>query len=186
MAAAAFGFDDVERRARELAAASYTRPASNLPPELQAIGYDQYRDIRFKPDRALWRDAKLPFEVMFFHQGWFYEHAGAVHEVAGEQVRDDRLRRAHFDYGQNKLDAAEAERPGLRRLSRALSRCTRRRYKDEVVVFLGASYFRALGRTSATACRRAGSRSTPPAPRGEEFPRFTDSGSSGRRPGATA
>jgi glucans biosynthesis protein len=69
---AAFGFDDVALRARQLAATSYKKPDVNLPKELQELTYDQYRDIRFKPDRAWWRSAKLPFELMFFHQGLYY------------------------------------------------------------------------------------------------------------------
>jgi len=39
---------------------------------LQELTYDQYRDIRFKPDRAWWRSSKLPFELTFFHQGLYY------------------------------------------------------------------------------------------------------------------
>ena len=31
------------------------------------LSYDDYRDIRFRPDRALWQDR--PFELMFFHAG---------------------------------------------------------------------------------------------------------------------
>ena len=71
---AAFGFDDVGSRARQLAASSYKKPDVNLPKELQELTYDQYRDIRFKPDRAFWRSAKLPFELAFFHQGLYYNY----------------------------------------------------------------------------------------------------------------
>ena len=47
-----------------------TESASRKPPaELAALTYDQYRDIRFRPDHALWRSESLPFELMFFHLG---------------------------------------------------------------------------------------------------------------------
>ena len=69
LAAQAFDFDDVAARARDLAAAAYKAPASTLAPELRDLDYDAYRDIRFKPESALWRKEKLPFELMFFHAG---------------------------------------------------------------------------------------------------------------------
>ena len=102
---AAFAFDDVALRAKALAAASYKKPDVTLPKELQELTYDQYRDIRFKPDRAWWRAAKLPFELMFFHQGLYYNHAVRLHEVSSEGVRDIRFDPELFDYGANHLDA---------------------------------------------------------------------------------
>jgi len=72
--ATAFGFDDVAVKARDAAAAAYRAPASTLPPELRELDYDAYRDIRFKPEQALWRAEKLPFELMFLHAGRGFEH----------------------------------------------------------------------------------------------------------------
>ena len=45
------------------------RPPSTCPTQLRELDYDAYRDIRFRPEKALWRAEKLPFELMFFHQG---------------------------------------------------------------------------------------------------------------------
>jgi len=61
--ACGFGFEDVATRARQLANASFKESDFKLPKELQELDYDHFRDIRFKPDRAVWRDAKLPFEL---------------------------------------------------------------------------------------------------------------------------
>ena len=47
-----FGFDDVDRRAKAAAAAPFVKSSNALPKELQELTYDQYRDIRYKPDRA--------------------------------------------------------------------------------------------------------------------------------------
>src|SRR5260221_60971 len=55
---AAFGFDDVARRAAELSARPYHAPAA-MPKALQELTYDQYRDIRFKPAKAIWRGTNL-------------------------------------------------------------------------------------------------------------------------------
>ena len=67
--AAAFGLDDVGARASSMAARSYKAPVDNMPTQLRELDYDAYRDIRYRPDKALWRAEKLPFELMFFHQG---------------------------------------------------------------------------------------------------------------------
>lgn len=39
--AAAFGFDDVAARARQLAASSYKAPPKNIPKKLASLSYDQ-------------------------------------------------------------------------------------------------------------------------------------------------
>jgi glucans biosynthesis protein len=170
---AAFAFDDVALRAKALAAASYKKPDVTLPKELQELTYDQYRDIRFKPDRAWWRAAKLPFELMFFHQGLYYNHAVRLHEVSSEGVRDIRFDPELFDYGANHLDAK-----ALRGLGYAGFRVhysiNSPRYKDEVLVFLGASYFRALGRGQRYGLSARGLAIDTALMSGEEFPRFTE------------
>ena len=76
----AFGLDDVAARAAKLAAAPYRKPDKSLPAAMKALDYDQFRDIRFRPDRAMWRNLKLPFEIMFFHRGWFYEDPVVIRE----------------------------------------------------------------------------------------------------------
>src|SRR5882724_4675302 len=69
--ASAFGFDDVATRAQKQAQAPYKSAERPPPAELKALSYDEYRDIRFRPDHALWRPEGLPFELMFFHIGKF-------------------------------------------------------------------------------------------------------------------
>src|SRR5690242_11284136 len=56
----AFTLDDVAAKAEKLAGAAYQKPNTSLPKALKSLTYDQYRDIRFKPERALWRNRKLP------------------------------------------------------------------------------------------------------------------------------
>src|SRR5690606_33840721 len=53
---AIFGFEDIAERARVLAAAPYQPPGNALPKELKQLSYHQYKDIRFNPQAAYWRD----------------------------------------------------------------------------------------------------------------------------------
>ncbi len=170
---AAFSFDDVALRARQLAAVSYTKPDGGLPKELQELTYDQYRDIRFKPDRAWWHASKLPFELMFFHQGLYYNYPVRMHEVSSDGVRDIRFDPDLFDYGANKLDPKALRGLGYAgfRVHYAINSP---KYKDEVLVFLGASYFRALGKGQRYGLSARGLAIDTGLMSGEEFPRFTE------------
>ena len=80
-AAQAFGFDEVAQRAAGLAREPWRAPATMLPAALAALSYDDYRDIRYRPERALWRERRLPFELMFFHLGKYQTQAVAVNEM---------------------------------------------------------------------------------------------------------
>src|SRR5262249_22261531 len=102
--ACAFSLDDVAARAEKLAAAPYQKPNTGLPKGIKALSYDQYRDIRYRPERALWRNTKLPFEIMFFHRGWYYQEPITVNEVTPEGVREIAFDPDAFDYGKNKLE----------------------------------------------------------------------------------
>jgi glucans biosynthesis protein len=169
----AFGFDDVTGRAEKLAAAAYQKPSAALPKSLKALDYDQYRDIRFRPDRALWRNLKLPFEIMFFHRGFFYEDPVAIREITPEGVRDVAFDADAFDYGKNKVDPQELKGLGFAgfRVHFPVNTPT---YKDEVLAFLGASYFRALGRGQRFGMSARGVAIDTAESTGEEFPRFSE------------
>jgi len=85
--ASAFDFDDVAELAQLQARQAYRSSGRKAPPQLQALSYDQYRDIRFRTDRALWRADKLPFELMFFHLGKFQKESVRIDEVNADGTR---------------------------------------------------------------------------------------------------
>jgi glucans biosynthesis protein len=171
--ACAFGLDDVAARADKLAATAYQKPSGTLPRTIKALSYDEYRDIRFRPDRALWRNSKLPFDIMFFHRGWFYEDGVTINEIGAEGLRKIPFDPDAFDYGKNKIDREEARGLGFAgfRVHFPVNTPT---YRDEVLVFLGASYFRALGRGQRYGLSARGLAIDTAESTGEEFPRFVE------------
>ncbi len=183
--ARAFGFDDVAERARQLAAKPYAAPKVALPDELRNLDYDGYRDIRFNPERALWRKEQLPFEVMFFHLGKFQTLPVKIHEVTAQGARPIPFDRRDFDYGRNKLNPARWGDLGYAgfRVHYALNNPA---YKDELVVFLGASYFRALGKGQHYGLSARGLAIDTVGGSGEEFPRFSEFWIERPAPGATS
>jgi glucans biosynthesis protein len=172
-AALSFGFDDVANQARNLAAQAYKPPDIRMPTALRDLDYDQYRDIRYRPDKALWRAEKLPFEVMFFHQGRAVPEPVRINIVEPHGEHVFAFDPALFDYGRNKLDPASLRDVGFNgfRVHYAINRPN---YKDEVLVFQGASYFRALGKGQGYGLSARGLAVDTAASEGEEFPRFVE------------
>ena len=171
--AQAFDFEDVAKRAAVLAAQSYRPPSRELPRAIRDLSYDEYRDIRFKPDRALWRSANLPFEVQLFHPGLYYDQPVRISEIVRGVAREIRFDPELFDYGKNKIDPAAMRGLGFAgfRVHFALNNP---KYKDEVLVFQGASYFRALGRDQRYGLSARGLAIDTGLASGEEFPRFVE------------
>jgi len=174
-AASAFGFADVDRRARELANRPYAKQAPPLPKALKDLTYDQTRDIRFDPARSLWREHRLPFEIQFFHLGGAFDQPVRIYEVVGNDVNEIAFETAAFDYGKNKLDRSQFARVGFAgfRVHYPLNLAPGKpAYKDELLSFLGASYFRALGQGQRYGASARGLAIDTAERGGEEFPRF--------------
>ena len=170
--ARAFGFEEVAARAQAEARRPYRAVAPALPAELASLGYDEHRDIRFRPDRALWRREGLPFELMFFHLGGLHTQPVVIHEVVGGQVRRLPFDPADFHYGKTGLVPARWPDLGYAgfRVHYALNTPA---YKDELAAFLGASYFRVVGAGQRYGLSARGlAIDTTGSARGEEFPRF--------------
>jgi glucans biosynthesis protein len=170
-AAGAFTFEDVSVLAQIQARQPYRDSSRKAPAQLQALSYDQYRDIRFRPDRALWRKDKLPFEVMFFHLGKFQKNAVRIDEITRQGTQHIPYRAADFDFGKNKLSPQSWGDLGFGGF-RAHYPLNSSEYKDEVVVFLGASYFRALGAGQRYGLSARGLAIDTVGGQGEEFPAF--------------
>ena len=166
-----FGFDKVQELARQRAAREFRAPPQNLPGALANLTYDQYRDIRFRPASALWRDKSL-FEVQFFHRGYRVRQRVNIYEVtpagAGLVEYSPRL----FSFGKLKTPklSSEVGFAGFR-VHYPLQTPS---YKDELLVFLGASYFRVLGRNQHYGISARGLAIDTGSQSGEEFPTFTD------------
>jgi glucans biosynthesis protein len=167
------GIDDIGARARDLAAQPYKPPVIRTAREIRELEYDEYRDIRFRPERAVWRAEKLPFELMFFPQGRAVPEPVTIHVVEPYGERVLAFDPALFDFGKNKIDPAKLRDVGFNGF-RVHFAVNRPGYKDEVLVFQGASYFRALGKGQGYGLSARGLAVDTAAPEGEEFPRFVE------------
>lgn len=141
---AGFGLDDVAALARTRAARAYAPPAADLPADLARLSYDDYRDIRFAPDHALWAKDGLPFRLQFFHRGGFFKDRVDLYEIHDGRARAIAYAPDQFTFGRGR---PQGLRPDLGFAGfRIHARLNRPDYFDEVAVFLGATYFRAVAR----------------------------------------
>ncbi|MBZ4421983.1 glucan biosynthesis protein [Myxococcus sp. RHSTA-1-4] len=169
----AFTAATVVERARALAARPYEEPRRTLPEAYARLSYDAYRDIRYRNDKALFREAGLPFQAQFFHPGFLYPEPVRVNVVAGGRAEPVRFSPELYTYG-SLVPAPPLEKAdgfaGLR-LTHPLNRAD---HFDEVLSFLGASYFRALGKGNVYGLSARGVAIDTALPRPEEFPSFRE------------
>lgn len=169
----AFGLADVAAKAEQLAKQSFD-DTKNVPDWLLKINYDQWRDIRYRPDKALWADRRaLGFRVQFFHPGLFYDRTVAMNVVDAKGVRPVTFSPSKFDYGKNDFASRVPQDLGYAgfRVHYPIRVPNR---LDEVIVFLGATYFRAVGKHELFGLSARALAIDTALPSGEEFPFFRE------------
>ncbi len=174
---AEFSFDALEARAKALAERTYQRAESPVPDFLRSKGepgadiYDTYRKIRFRKDQSIWNDSGLLFKVQMFHLGHYFPYPVELHVVDEGRVEKVPFSTDLFDYGE--LDFKDKIPADLGFAGfRVHTPFKNPDYYDEVVVFLGASYFRAVGSNQFYGLSARGLAIDTALPAGEEFPDF--------------
>ncbi len=135
----------LEDWAEALAAKPFDGRVPPLPAPLAGLDYDAYRDIRFRPDRALLGEGGGPFRLQLFHRGFLFPRPVAVSLVRDGFSSPVRYDPALFDFGRTRIDGtlpSDLDFAGIR-IHAPLNRPDR---LDELCVFVGASYFRVLGK----------------------------------------
>ncbi len=171
--AAAFDLEEVSKIAEKLSRQSFADPKDKVPKWLSELNYDQWRDIRFRPDKALWKDGKSKFNVQFFHPGLYYDRAVEMHVIEGKTVRPILFNPSQFDYGKNDFASRVPQNLGYAGF-RVHYPINKPDYGDEVIVFVGASYFRALGKDLSFGMSARGVAVDTAVQSGEEFPFFKE------------
>jgi len=167
-----FNAAQVRQIAHDMAQKPYKAPETKLPDNLSDMSYDTYRDIRFKPDHALWHGENLPFEVQLFHRGFLYTQRVEVFTVHDGRSFQVNYSPDLFTFGPKiKTPPPQGANLGFSGF-RIHGPINRPDYYDEIAVFQGASYFRSLakGQTYGLSARGLAIKTADPS--GEEFPSF--------------
>ncbi|MEO5806273.1 glucan biosynthesis protein [Devosia sp.] len=170
-----FSFDDLTARMKTMAAAPYVAPTFVLPEAYAALDYDAYRRIQFRPDRGFWAGLGKGFQVQAFHPGWLFKEPVKLFELKDGSASPMTFTAEDFAYHDDAVAAAVKDEPfpGVAgfRLNYPLNS---RQLSDELVSFLGASYFRALGRGNAYGLSARGLVINSWVEGPEEFPVFSE------------
>ncbi len=168
-----FNFADVHRRAEVLATQPYQDTGANLPEFFANLDYDQYRDIRFRAEKSLWRDAGLPFEIQLAPLGFLFKRQVAINVVADGESTPVEYANDLFEYGRNKVPDNLPKDLGFAGF-KVMYPLHTDSYYDEVAVFLGSSYFRAVGQGQNYGLSARGLAIDTGLPKDEEFPDFRE------------
>jgi glucans biosynthesis protein len=139
--------DYVAQRALERARLPFHSPHVELPAVLrpEKLNYDTYRQIEFRHDRALWAAAGLPFHIEFFHPGYIYHEPVHVNEFTSTHTQPIRFVQDFFNYHTLNIARQIPTDMGYAGF-RVLNRLNAPDRWDELGAFIGASYFRLLGK----------------------------------------
>jgi glucans biosynthesis protein len=160
--------------AQQSAQQDYEIDDHDLDDGLKSMKYQQYRAIRFNADKSLWRN-QHDYEVQFFHPGFLYQQPITVvtvdknNEETTLPFKNDSF---YYDKGAEQFAGLTNDKSGYAgfRLHYPLKTDE---YKDEFAVFLGASYFRLIGKDHVYGISARGLAIDTGLAKGEEFPHFT-------------
>src|SRR5690554_355740 len=167
-------FDAIEARAKALAASDFKPVQANIPGELANMNYEQYRAIRFRPEASLWRGESL-FEIQLFHPGFLYREPVVLHMATPSGDPSLKFSQNFFNYDGPAANLAgkAPENIGFAGF-RVHYPLNTNEYKDEFLVFQGASYFRLVGPGQIYGLSARGLAIDTAESSGEEFPVFRE------------
>lgn len=172
----AFDFDSFSARMKTMAGEAFAPVTDALPEAFKSFDYDSYRRIQYRSDASKWLDDKLGYRLQAFHMGWLFPEPVQVYEIVDGSAHSIGFSAADFDYHDEVVAAAAAsvtDFPGVAGFRVNAPMNSPDRY-DEVVSFLGASYFRALGRNNNYGLSARGLLMNTWIEGPEEFPRFSE------------
>ena len=172
--AAPFSYDSLTDRMRLRSKEAYQQPTP-VDGFLADLDYDGYQRIHYLRDRSRWQEEGQAFRLQAFHLGWLFEEPVAIHEIVDGQVKPLGFSTADFGYGDSISQKVpeNTELPGVAGF-RLLSPLNRADRFDELISFLGASYFRALGAGNVYGLSARGLAVNTGHSSAEEFPRFSE------------
>ena len=171
--AQAFSLDDVTARARDLMDKPYAAPVSNLPPVFSNMQFADYQKMQPLIDKFEWRDKGTPFKLSFYHQGMQFNAPVKISEIVGSDVQEIKYDASRFDFGDLKFDKDATAKLGYAGF-RVMYPINQDGKDDEIMSFLGASYFRVIGKGQVYGLSSRGLAIDTALPAPEEFPNFRE------------
>lgn len=168
-----FSFETLKREMKDRASRPDAPPAL-LDNFLEALDYDDYRNIYYRPAASRWVNEDVNFRLQAFHPGWLYKEPVSIFSVENGFAQPLTFNTDDFEYRNN----VSAKLPPNAPLSGVAGLKVNAPFNlpdkfDELITFLGASYFRALGSGNSYGLSARGLSVNTWQNGAEEFPRFS-------------
>lgn len=158
--------------AKSLSEKPHQPPEQRVASELTGINLEQYRDIRFKSDQAIWRNDNLPFRLEMLHTGGsFYSYPVEIFVVESGRASVVNYSPGLFTFGPLVEPPEPGSNSGFAGV-RVLAALNSPNILDAFLSFLGGSYFRAIGAGQGYGTSARGLAINTGQSGGEEFPLF--------------
>lgn len=170
-------FEGVVRLARRSAASPYQEPTQTLAAPFRDLSYDAYRAIRFRAERGLWVGEQRGFTADLLPPGSIYTQSVKIFVVEDGVSRPLDFDVSALTFGEAYFGAVAPDPQAMAGLAwtgfRLRYPLNRPESQDEIAVFQGATYFRAVARDQIYGLSARALAIRTGAPEGEEFPSFT-------------
>lgn len=165
-----FGYQVLKEEARALSTKPWTEPSGRVPARFADLGFEQYREMRWRRDLFVWRGENRGFALEPLPAGSVYKLAVDVYLVENGQALPISFDRERFDWGRTTPpeDGVTLPFSGVK-----LHRPGEGDRWPEFAVFQGASYFKATTRDLRYGLTARGLAIDTASPDGEEFPTFS-------------
>ncbi len=140
-----FSYDEVVKRASELASAPFQGELPPLPDELNKLDWDHWRQIEFRDSKALLGGSGSQFHLELFHLGHLYKRPVVINTVRDGIPTPIPYQASQFNYGSTKFAKPLPVNLGFAGF-KIRSPLNDPKKFDEFISFVGSSYFRFLGR----------------------------------------
>jgi glucans biosynthesis protein len=160
-------FDAVIARAEQMAHKPY-QPPEPVPQYLDRLTFDQWQNIVFREDQSPW-PADNDFVLQFYHIGYLYKQPVKIYIIDSEGIHEFPFSSGLFTYGDLKLPEKIPDDLGFAGFSLYYP-LIQPGARNEFLVFIGSTYFRAVGKGQWFGLSARGIAIDTASPQGEQFP----------------
>ena len=143
----------------------------DVPDVLSSLDWDEYQQLHFKREQSLWQQDDTAYRASFFHLGQGFITPVHINVVENGQSTPVDYSSKMFDYGDSRVNG-KALPQDLGFAGFRMQYGTD--WERDIVAFLGASYFRAVGAEMQYGLSARGLAIDTAMNKPEEFPVFTN------------
>ena len=162
------------QKTQKRAGRSFKPEEARVPDFLWSLTETQWKGIQFNPNQSLWRKKPLLFDLDLSHPGFIYNHSVVINVVENGVSTVLPFSPELFTYSNKTLVGKVTQTPPGFAGFRITYPLNSAHSRDDVLSFLGASYFNSTGKHARKGVHARGLALNTALSSGEEFPFFRE------------